>query len=123
MDPITGTKTTVLDLNSASADLSAWGADSLRAVNLTSTINWNATVNNWPQGGLAGLAIHPKFMDGSGLYDFVYISYVHRYLYSASSSGGIFFRNKIVRFTYNLSLIHISEPARLLSISYAVFCL
>src|SRR5678815_5803808 len=25
--------------------------------------------------------------------------------------------------TYNLSLIHISEPTRLLSISYAVFCL
>ena len=24
---------------------------------------------------------------------------------------------------YNLSLIHISEPTRLLSISYAVFCL
>src|SRR5678816_4834284 len=26
-------------------------------------------------------------------------------------------------FEYNLSLIHISEPTRLLSISYAVFCL
>src|SRR5678815_4170386 len=28
-----------------------------------------------------------------------------------------------VRLTANLSLIHISEPTRLLSISYAVFCL
>jgi len=101
MDPNTGAKTTVLDLNSASTDLSAWGADSLRAVSLTSTSNWNASANNWPQGGLAGLAIHPNFMDGSGLYDFVYISYVHRFLYTVSGSGGIFFRNKIVRFTYN----------------------
>ena len=101
MDPNTGAKTTVLDLNSASTDLSAWGADSLRAVNLTSTNNWNATANNWPQGGLAGLAIHPNFMDGSGLYDFVYISYIHRFLYTAAGSAGIFFRNKIVRFTYN----------------------
>ena len=91
MDPNTGAKTTVLDLNSASTDLSAWGADSLRAVNLTSTNNWNATANNWPQGGLAGLAIHPNFMDGSGLYDFVYISYVHRYLiYSIRFSRDIF---------------------------------
>eukprot|EP01017_Pseudomicrothorax_dubius_P025394 TRINITY_DN2745_c0_g1_i2.p1 TRINITY_DN2745_c0_g1~~TRINITY_DN2745_c0_g1_i2.p1 ORF type:complete len:161 (+),score=3.79 TRINITY_DN2745_c0_g1_i2:117-599(+) len=30
---------------------------------------------------------------------------------------------KIVLTTFNLSLIHISEPTRLLSISYAVFCL
>eukprot|EP00658_Telonema_sp_P-2_P054745 TRINITY_DN43542_c0_g1_i2.p2 TRINITY_DN43542_c0_g1~~TRINITY_DN43542_c0_g1_i2.p2 ORF type:complete len:130 (-),score=49.23 TRINITY_DN43542_c0_g1_i2:81-470(-) len=28
-----------------------------------------------------------------------------------------------LRFVYELSLIHISEPTRLLSISYAVFCL
>ena len=110
MDPNTGAKTTVLDLNSASTDLSAWGADSLRAVNLTSTNNWNASANNWPQGGLAGLAIHPNFMDGSGLYDFVYISYVHRFLYTASGSAGIFFRNKIVRFTYNSGTGKLGSP-------------
>ncbi|HXR80377.1 MAG TPA: PQQ-dependent sugar dehydrogenase, partial [Saprospiraceae bacterium] len=110
MDPNTGAKTTVLDLNSASTDLSAWGADSLRAVNLTSTNNWNATANNWPQGGLAGLALHPNFMDGSGLYDFVYISYVHRFLYTVSGSGGIFFRNKIVRFTYNSVTQKLGSP-------------
>ena len=111
MDPSTGTKTTVLDLNSASTDLSAWGADSLRAVNLTSTSNWNSSANNWPQGGLAGLAIHPKFLDGTGLYDFVYISYVHRYLSTASGSAGIFFRNKIVRFTYNSGTGKLGSPA------------
>lgn len=110
MDPNTGTKTTVLDLNSASTDLSAWGADSLRAVNLTSQSNWNASANNWPQGGLAGLAIHPQFGDGSG-HDFVYISYVHRYLSTASGSAGIFFRNKIVRFTYNSGTGKLGAPA------------
>lgn len=111
MDPGTGTKTTVLDLNSTSTDLSAWGADSLRAVNLTSTSNWNSSANAWPQGGLAGLAIHPKFLDGTGLYDFVYISYVHRYLSTASGSAGIFFRNKIVRFTYNSGTGKLGSPA------------
>jgi len=111
MDPNTGVKTTVLDLNSTSTDLSAWGADSLRAVNLTSTSNWNATANAWPQGGLAGLALHPNFMDGTGLHDFVYISYVHRYLSTASGSAGIFFRNKIVRFVYNSGTGKLGSPA------------
>jgi len=111
MDPNTGAKTTVLDLNSTSPDLTAWGADSLRAVNLTSTSNWNATANNWPQGGLAGLALHPQFLDGSGLHDFVYISYVHRYLTTLAGSGGIYFRNKIVRFTYNSATGKLGSPA------------
>jgi trimeric autotransporter adhesin len=111
MDPNTGAKTTVLDLNSASTDLSAWGADSLRAVNLTSTSNWNSTANNWPQGGLAGLAIHPQFLDGTGLHDFVYVSYVHRYLTTLSGSQGIYFRNKIVRFTYNSGTGKLGSPA------------
>jgi trimeric autotransporter adhesin len=112
MDPNTGSKTTVLDLNSASTDLSAWGADSLRAVSLSSTSNWNPTANNWPQGGLAGLAIHPNFGDGSG-HDFVYISYVHRYLATVTTpaSGGIYFRNKIVRFTYNSGTGKLGSPA------------
>ena len=111
MDPNTGAKTTVLDLNSTSSDLTAWGADSLRAVNLTSTSNWNATANNWPQGGLAGLALHPQFLDGTGLHDYVYVSYVHRYLTTLSGSGGIYFRNKIVRFTYNSVTQKLGSPA------------
>jgi trimeric autotransporter adhesin len=110
MDPNTGVKTTILDLNSTSTDLSAWSADSLVAQGLNSTSNWNSTVNNWPQGGLAGLAIHPRFGDGSN-HDFVYISYVHRYLSTATGSAGIFFRNKIVRFTYNTVTKKLGSPA------------
>ncbi|ANE52280.1 PQQ-dependent sugar dehydrogenase [Flavisolibacter tropicus] len=108
MDPNTGAKTTVLDLNSTSTDLSAWGADSLRAVNLTSTSNWNTSANAWPQGGLAGLALHPDFLNPDSA--FVYISYVHRYLYTASGDAGIFFRNKLVRFTYNSSTGKLGSP-------------
>ena len=110
MDPNTGIKKAVLDLNSTSTDLTAWGADTLRAVNLTSQTNWNATAANWPQGGLAGLALHPQFLDGTGLHDYVYVSYVHRFLYTASGSAGIFFRNKIVRFTYNSGTDKLGDP-------------
>jgi glucose/arabinose dehydrogenase len=109
MDPNTGAKTTVLDLNTGSTWLPS-PADSLNAVNLTSTSNWNSSANAWPQGGLAGLAIHPQFLDGTGLHDYVYVSYVHRYLSTASGSAGIFFRNKIVRFTYNSGTGKLGSP-------------
>jgi glucose/arabinose dehydrogenase len=93
MDPNTGVKTTVLDVSQGSTWLPS-PADSLN-------VQFSSSQNPWPQGGLAGLAIHPKFLDGTGLYDYVYVSYVHRYLSTAPGSAGIFFRNKIVRFTYN----------------------
>jgi hypothetical protein len=89
MDPNTGTKTTVLDISMGSTWLPA-PSDSLN-------VQFNS---NWPQGGLAGLAIHPNFLDGTGLHDYVYISYVHRNLGGVSPTG-LFFRNKLVRFKYN----------------------
>ena len=92
MDPNTGAQSTVLDLSTSSSFLSA-PSDSLDAVNMGS---WNP----WPQGGFAGLALHPKFLDGSGNFDFVYVAYVHRFL-GGTSPSGLFYRNKIVRFTYN----------------------
>src|SRR5678816_4503066 len=46
--------------------------------------------------------------------------YVQRYIAHAPAAGEIVIFD---RSWYNLSLIHISEPTRLLSISYAVFCL
>jgi glucose/arabinose dehydrogenase len=101
MDPNTGAKTTVLDLSTGSTWLPS-PSDTLNAVNMAS---WSS----WPQGGLAGLAIHPKFLDGSGLYDYVYVSYVHRLL-GGSSPTGIFFRNKLVRFTYNTGTNKLESP-------------
>jgi trimeric autotransporter adhesin len=106
MDPSTGVKTTVLDLFTGSTWLPS-PYDSLNAVGVTSTSNWNTTANKWPQGGLAGLAIHPKFPDSN----YVYVSYVHRYL-SGLSTGttGMYFRNKLVRFTYNFGTGKLESP-------------
>jgi PQQ-dependent dehydrogenase (s-GDH family) len=103
MDPNTGAKTTVLDLSSGSTFLPS-PSDTLNAVNSSS---WS----KWPQGGLAGLALHPKFLDGTGTNDYVYVSYVHRYLSGSTAvKTGMFFRNKLVRFTYNTSTNRLESP-------------
>lgn len=99
MDPNTGAKTTVLDISMGST----W----LPSPSDTLDVQFNS---NWPQGGLAGLAIHPNFMDGTGTHDFVYISYVHRNL-GGSSPTGLFYRNKLVRFTYNPGTGKLESPA------------
>ena len=98
MDPNTGAKTTVLDISMGST----W----LPAPSDTLDVQFNS---NWPQGGLAGLAIHPNFMDGTGTHDYVYISYVHRSL-GGSSPTGIYYRNKLVRFTYNSGTGKLESP-------------
>lgn len=101
MDPNTGTKTTVLDISQGSTWLPA-PADSLN-------VQFASSQNPWPQGGLAGLALHPNFLDGTGLSDYVYISYVHRFL-GGTSPTGQFFRNKLVRFTYNTGTGKLESP-------------
>lgn len=62
-----------------------------------------------PQGGLAGLAVHPKFLDPTDPKNYVYISYIHTSL-GGSSPTGIFFRNRIVRFTYNTTTGLLESP-------------
>lgn len=98
MDPNTGAKATVLDISMGSSWLPS-PADSLN-------VQFNS---GWPQGGLAGLAIHPNFLDGTGTNDYVYISYVHRNL-GGSSPTGLLFRNKLVRFTYNSGTNRLESP-------------
>jgi len=100
MDPSTGAKTTVLDISQGSTWLPP-PSDSLN-------VQFSSAQNPWPQGGLAGLAIHPGFLDGSG-HDYVYVSYVHRYLGGAAPTGR-FFRNKLVRFTYNSGTGKLESP-------------
>ncbi|MBK7678534.1 MAG: hypothetical protein IPJ29_03850 [Chitinophagaceae bacterium] len=119
IDPNTGTKTTVLDLSTGSTWLTTNGApagsDTLAAI---ATNTWNgspwpigtATNPIWPQGGFAGMALHPNFLDGTGTKDFVYITYVHRYVSGGGAYAGIRFRNKIVRFTYNSGTQKFSSP-------------
>jgi trimeric autotransporter adhesin len=119
INPTTGVKTTVLDLSSGSTWLTTNGApagsDTLAAI---TTNLWNggwpsgsATNPNWPQGGFAGMALHPQFLDGSGTKDYVYVTYVHRYLSGGGTSTGVRFRNKLVRFTYNPGTQAFSSPA------------
>ena len=95
INPTTRVKTTVLDLNSGSTWLPS-PADSLNAVNNNVT-PWTGSR---PQGGFAGLALHPNFLDATGGNDYAYVAYVHRML-GGTSPSGIFFRNKLVRFTFN----------------------
>lgn len=101
MNPVTGIKSTVLDLSQGSTWLPS-PADSL-------DVQFSSSQNPWPQGGMAGLALHPNFLDGTGLNDFVYVSYVHRSL-GGSSPSGIYFRNKLVRFTYNSGTNRLESP-------------
>lgn len=60
-------------------------------------------VTAWPQGGLMGLALHPKFKTGK---PYVYISYVYHWNSPCGvSSGGNYcsYNTKIVRYKYNFS--------------------
>jgi len=111
MDPSTGTKTTVLDIsyNSASSELTT-------AEHTTFNVQFSnsgnvAACNCWPQGGLAGLAIHPQFNSGK---PYVYISYVRKFdSVSTKTNGGVYFRNSLVRFTYNSSTGKLESPVAL----------
>ena len=97
MNPTTGTRSTVLDISQGSAFLPA---------------TFRCQFNNGAgaQGGLAGLALHPNFMDGTANEkNFVYISYIYS-SNGGSSPSGIFFTNRLVRFTYNVGLNVLESP-------------
>ncbi len=92
MDPNTGVKTLVLDISQNSTFLPA--AD-------RPLYNCQFSNGAGAQGGLAGLVLHPNFMDGTANErNWVYISYIYS-SNGGSSPSGIFFTNKIVRFTYS----------------------
>ncbi|HEY6505231.1 MAG TPA: PQQ-dependent sugar dehydrogenase [Chitinophagaceae bacterium] len=104
MDPNTGARTTVLDLGWNSNFFSA-PAD--RAFN----INYELAITN-PQGGFAGMALHPLFLDATTPQNYVYVSYVHSYG-GGSSPNGTFFTNRLVRFTYNTGTGRLESPVSL----------
>ncbi|MEP6725925.1 MAG: PQQ-dependent sugar dehydrogenase [Bacteroidota bacterium] len=98
IDPVTKVKTQVLDLSETST------LTALRR-------NFTSAASPWPQGGLAGLAIHPDFMNVSTPKKYVYISYVHTFdSTSVLPNGGSFFTNSIVRFTYNTGTGQLESP-------------
>lgn len=103
MNPNTGAKTTVLDISQgASGYLTS-------AEHTALNVQFPSSQNPWPQGGFAGLALHPKFLDATSPQNYVYISYVHTYN-GGSSPNGIFFKNSLVRFTYNTSTNKLESP-------------
>jgi PQQ-dependent dehydrogenase (s-GDH family) len=72
---------------------------------------FNISTNN-PQGGFAGMALHPKFLDPDNPQNFVYVSYIYSYG-GGSSPTGIFYTNRLARFTYNTSTRRLESPVSL----------
>ncbi|TWI81270.1 putative secreted protein (Por secretion system target) [Lacibacter cauensis] len=93
--PVTGAKQVVLDISQNSTFFSS-PADQA----------FNCQFNNGAgaQGGFAGMALHPKFLDPSSPQNYVYISYVH------SNPSTAVFVNRIVRFFYNTSTNKLESP-------------
>jgi len=121
INPNTGAKTTVLDISNGSNT-----ADITAGEHTTFNVQFPSSQNPWPQGGFAGLALHPKFLASSGAVNYVYISYVDKFDSSSvikapnvgpgspdgdgSVIGGQFFKNWIVRFTYNTGTGKLENP-------------
>jgi trimeric autotransporter adhesin len=103
MDPVTGARTTVLDISQNSTFLPL----AERSFN----IQFSHSVAG-AQGGFAGLALHPGFTGAAGGQNFVYVSYVHSYQ-GATATNGIFFTNRIVRFDYNTTTGLLESPVSL----------
>ena len=107
VDISTGAKSTILDITQGSATPELTGAEHA-AYNVEFPVPGNvAGCSCWPQGGFAGLAIHPQFNSGK---PYVYISYVKKYVSSAPGNAGVFFTNYLVRFTYNSGTGKLGSP-------------
>jgi trimeric autotransporter adhesin len=98
MNPVTGAKQVVLDVSQ--------GSTFLPLADQPFNAQFNIATNN-PQGGFAGLALHPQFTGAAGGQNYVYVSYVHTHL------GGVAYRNRIVRFLYNTSTNRLESPVSL----------
>lgn len=101
MNPNTGAQRTILDLSDVSTGFPSF---KVQFNNVTAPIQ-----NPWPQGGFAGLAIHPQFNSGK---PYVYVSYVKSYT-GGSNGPGQFFVNSLVRFTYNFTTGQLESPVAL----------
>ncbi|MEP7377571.1 MAG: PQQ-dependent sugar dehydrogenase [Chitinophagaceae bacterium] len=104
MDPVSGAKTTVLDISQGSTFLPL--ADQI----------FNCQFNNGSgvQGGLAGLALHPKFLAPVGAVNYAYVSYVYKQdSASAANASCTFWKNRLVRFTFNTTTKKFESPVSL----------
>ncbi len=104
MDTATGVKTTVLDISQGSAFFSA----------PDNSFNCQFANGSGVQGGLAGLALHPRFMAAVNPVNYAYVSYVHHFdSASVSNASCTFWKNRIVRFTYNPGTDRFESPVSL----------
>lgn len=95
INPVTGAKQVVLDISQGSTFFSS-PADQ--------AFNCQFANGAGAQGGFAGMALHPKFLDAGSPQNYVYISYVH------SNPSTAVFVNRIVRFFYNTSTNKLESP-------------
>ena len=104
MNPTTGVRDTVLNISQ--------GSTFLPVPDQIFNAQFNIGTNN-PQGGFAGMAIHPNFLNGlPSERNYVYVSYV----YSFGGGGaptGTFYTNRLVRFTYNTGTGKLGSPVSL----------
>lgn len=91
---VTGARDTILDVSQNSTFLPVGDQP----------FNCQFANGSGAQGGFAGMAIHPKFMDATMPENYVYVSYVHSKQYDT------LFTNRIVRFTYNTSTGKLESP-------------
>src|SRR5688572_9576894 len=95
VNPVTGAKQVVLDVSQ--------GSTFLPVADQPFNAQFNIATNN-PQGGFAGLALHPNFTGAAGGQNYVYVSYVHTFL------SGVAYTNRIVRFVYNTITKRLESP-------------
>ena len=103
MSPAGGTKRQIIDLSNTGS----FSPSSFRRV-------FGSGQSPWPQGGLAGMAIHPDFMNTTTPKKYVYISYVRTAdSVSVLAGGGYFFTSRVVRFTFNTVSGQLESPISL----------
>jgi PQQ-dependent dehydrogenase (s-GDH family) len=95
INPVTGTRDTILDISQFST------------TSPDNNFNCQFDNGNGAQGGLAGLALHPKFLDATTPKNYVYLSYVY------SKTNTTVFTNRLVRFEYNTTTKKLELPVSL----------
>ena len=104
MDPVNGNKTTVLDISQGSTFLPV--PDQIFDCQFAN----GAGV----QGGLAGFALHPKFLDPVTPVNYGYVSYVYKQDSASVLNGSCtFWKNRLVRFTFNTTTKKFESPVSL----------
>ncbi len=100
----TGQSRVVLDISN--------GSTFLPVAQRTYNMQYNIGTNN-PQGGLMGMAIHPDFNKAVNPKPYIFVAYVYTYDSTKSGSAGVFYTNRLVRFTYNYTTNKFDSPMSL----------